>query len=295
MVEDEIDRKALLYDFWELTKPRLSLLAVITAIVGYLVAQPDKNLLLFLNLFMGTSLAAGGAAVLNQWQERVADEKMARTRNRPIPSGSIAPETALIYGLILSAVGDITLWFGANSLAASLALITQVSYILIYTPLKHYSHWCTEIGAIPGAIPPLIGWAAAESSLSTLGWLLFAILLTWQIPHFMAIAWIFRKDYADAGFPMISVIDSSGHRVARQSLTFTLLLIICSLLPTLLGYTSFFYALIAVGSGLWILIKALRFTQKDNRDAAARQLFVVSIAYLPLLLAALVIDRWFFV
>ena len=240
-------------------------------------------------------MAAGGAAVLNQWQERAADARMVRTRNRPIPSGSITPEAAFIYGIVISIAGDILLWLGVNSLAASMAIITQAAYLLVYTPLKQHSHWCTEIGAIPGAIPPLIGWAAAEGSISTLGWILFAILLTWQIPHFMAIAWNFRKDYENAGFPMLSVIDSSGYRTARQSLIFTLLLIVSSLMPTFLGFASLFYALIALGLGAWFLLIALRFMQKNNRDLTARRLFIVSIAYLPLLLTALVVDRWFFV
>ena len=292
---DDSGHGILFHDFWELTKPRLSLLAVISAIVGYLVAQPDKDLLLFINLLIGTSLAAGGAAVLNHWQERKTDAKMVRTRNRPIPKGSIKPETAFIYGVVISVVGDLLLWHGVNSLAASMALITQGAYLLVYTPLKQHSHWCTEIGAIPGAIPPLIGWAAAEGSISTLGWILFTILLTWQIPHFMAIAWIFRKDYEKAGFPMLSVIDLSGNRVARQSLIFTFLLIISSLTPTFLGYASIVYALIATSLGVSFLIMALCFMMELNRDKTAHKLFMISIIYLPLLLTALVIDRWFIV
>ena len=295
ITREDSERGVLFLDYWELTKPRLSLLAVISAIVGYLVAQPEKDILLFMNLLIGTSLAAGGAAVLNHWQERETDAIMVRTRNRPIPSGSISPKAAFIYGIVITITGDLLLWLGVNSLAASLALITQAADLLVYTPLKQRSHWCTEIGAIPGAIPPLIGWAAAEGSISTLGWILFAILLTWQIPHFMAIAWKFRKDYEKAGFPMLSVIDVSGARVARQSLIFTLLLIISSLTPTILGYTSLFYALVAAGLGTWFLIMALCFMQAANRDKTAHKLFMVSIAYLPLLLAALVIDRWFIV
>lgn len=283
--------KSHFLEYWELTKPRLSLLSVITAIVGYLAALPTRESWVLLAVICGTSLAAGGAAVLNQWMERQADAQMVRTKRRPIPSGTVSPDAALLYGLLLCALGDFVLWFWANWLAATLAVLTQVSYLLIYTPLKKHTPWCTHAGALPGALPPLIGWAAAEGRISPLGWILFAILLFWQIPHFMSLAWTYRRDYASAGFPMTSVLDPSGRGISLQSLLFTGLLILSSLLPSLCGYTTFFYTLVAFAAGAWILFHAVRFLDDGVRDRFARSLFVTSIAYLPILLSALVVDR----
>ena len=291
LIGEATREKSRYSDYWELTKPRLSMLSVITAIVGYLAALPVREPGVLASLIIGTSLAAGGAAALNQWAERVADAKMVRTRGRPIPAGLVTPEAALIFGLFLCLAGDLLLVAGVNILAASLALATQAAYLLAYTPLKKHTPWCIEVGAIPGALPPLIGWAAAESGISTLGWILFAILLFWQIPHFMALAWTYRKDYARAGFPMGSVTDPSGNGIARQSFIFTILLFGCSLLPALLGFTTIFYTSLAIVTGLWFLYAATRFLFTQDRDRAARKLFLASIAYLPILLGGLVLDR----
>ncbi len=291
LMGESVREKSRYLDYWELTKPRLSMLSVITAIVGYLAALPTRDPGVLTTLIFGTSLAAGGAAALNQWMERVADAKMVRTRGRPLPAGLVTPEAALVFGLVLCLSGDLLLYVGVNGLAALLAVITQVAYLLAYTPLKKLTPWCTEVGAIPGALPPLIGWAAAESGISTLGWILFAILLFWQIPHFMALAWTFRKDYAQAGFPMGSVIDPSGRRIARQSFLFTSLLFACSLLPAFLGFTTVFYTCLATVLGLWFLFAATRFLLAIDRGKAARRLFLASIAYLPILLGGLVLDR----
>ncbi len=291
LLGDAVREKSRYSDYWELTKPRLSMLSVITAIVGYLAALPVREPGVLASLIFGTSLAAGGAAALNQWMERVADAKMVRTQGRPIPSGMVTPEAALIFGLILCLAGDVLLFAGVNLLAALLALVTQVAYLLAYTPLKKHTPWCLEVGAIPGALPPLIGWAAAESGISTLGWILFAILLFWQIPHFMALAWTYRKDYARAGFPMGSVIDPSGNRIARQSFLFTLLLFVGSMMPALLGFTTMFYTVLAMVTGTWFLLAATRFLFSNDREWAARKLFLASIAYLPILLGGLVLDR----
>ena len=295
LIKSGLERSFKLQDLWELTRPRLSMLCVITAIVGYLIAQPQRDLALLACLIVGTSLAAGGSAALNQWLERDADARMVRTKSRPLPSGSVSPNFAMVYGLVLCVGGDLILWTGTNLLAASLALITQLSYLLAYTPLKRHSPWCTELGTIPGAIPPLIGWAAAEGSISVLGWLLFIIMICWQIPHFMAIAWTYRRDYVKGGLLMITVTEPSGDRAARQSLVFTVGLLAASLLPTFFGFTTICYGLVAFAAGLWMLYRALKFWKSENRDHAARQLFISSIGYLPLLLAALVLDRWFLV
>ena len=289
---EKVESKSHLLALLELTRPRLSMLSVITAIVGYLAAQPQRDLSLLAYLILGTSLAAGGAAALNQWIERDADARMERTRNRPLPSGAVSPGLATAYGLALCIGGDLLLLVGVNGLAAFLALLTQLSYLLAYTPLKKHTPLSAEFGTIPGAIPPLIGWAAAEGGISLLGWLLFAIMVCWQIPHFMAIAWTHRQDYAKAGFQMSTVVEPSGRRSARKSLVFTIGLLVTSLLPTLFGYTTIYYAFVAVAAGLWMLHRALRFCRSEIRDEAARQLFLTSIGYLPLLFAALVLDRW---
>lgn len=279
-------------DFYELTKPRLSFLSVITAIVGYLAANPSRDFGVLISLLIGTSFAAGGAAVLNQWLERDADAKMARTRNRAIPAGRIHPFHALIYGLSLSIIGCTILYIGANSLAGILTALTIVTYVLLYTPLKQLTTWNTAIGAIPGALPPLIGWAAAEGQISTLGWILFAILFLWQMPHFFAIAWTYRKDYAQGGFVMLSNADENGRKVALQAFVFCLALIVSSLLPVLLGEASWIYGMIAIAVGIYIIRPAISFLQVSQRDTAARKLFFASIFYLPALLLPLVLDLW---
>jgi len=290
--ESTATARARIEDFYELTKPRLSFLSVITAIVGYLAADPSRDLVVLFSLLIGTSFAAGGAAVLNQWLEREADSKMVRTQDRPIPAGRVHPVHAFIYGICLSVFGCFILYSGANLLAGTLAAATIASYVLLYTPLKRLTTWNTIVGAIPGALPPLIGWAAAEGSISTLGWVLFAILFLWQLPHFFAIAWTHRKDYVRGGFVMLSSADANGRKVATQAFIFSLALIGSSLLPTLLEYTSWAYGAVAALSGAYILRPAFAFLNEKNRDAAARKLFFASIFYLPALLIPLVLDLW---
>lgn len=287
--EDGLAR-ARLQDFWELTKPRLSFLSVITALVGYWAAGAQGTLTGFAALFVGTAFAAGSAGALNQWLERRTDAQMARTRNRPIPAGQLSAEAAATFGLVLGAGGTALLFWGTNPLAAGLALFTILSYILIYTPLKQRTIWNTLIGAVPGAVPPLIGWSAATGSLDLTGWLLFAILFTWQIPHFMAIAWIHRKDYAQAGHRMLPSVDPDGTRTARHSLVFAVLMVAASVAPGLVGPASLFYTSVALGLGGWMLVRALEFCRSDKRETAARRLFVASIIYLPVLLTFLVFD-----
>lgn len=288
----DLSVRARLSDFYELTKPRLSFLSVVTAIIGYLAADPSRNFGVLTCLLIGTSLAAGGAAVLNQWLEREADAQMVRTKDRPIPAGRIAPLHALIYGMVLSVFGCYLLYAGANPLAGLLTAATVASYVLLYTPLKKLTTWNTVIGAIPGALPPLIGWAAAEGRISTLGWILFAILFLWQMPHFFAIAWTHRKDYEKGGFVMLSGVDASGGKVARQAFVFCLALVVSTLLPTLLGYASWVYGAVAIASGFYILRPSIAFLKASQRDTAARKLFFASIFYLPALLIPLVLDLW---
>ena len=278
--------------YYELTKPRLSFMSVVTAITGYLAADPSRNFGVLASLVIGTSIAAGGAAVLNQWLEREADAKMERTKHRPIPSGQILPFNALMFGLGLSIFGSYLLYAGANPLSGLLTGITIASYALLYTPLKRLTTWNTLIGAIPGAIPPLIGWAAAEGRISTLGWILFAVVFLWQIPHFFAIAWTYRRDYQEGGFIMLSNADENGAAVARQSFAFAIALVISTLLPTILGYASLGYGAVALIAGFYMLRPAWLFLNADNRDAPAQRLFMASIFYLPALLIPLVLDLW---
>ena len=290
--ESEASLRSRIEDFYELTKPRLSFLSVVTAIIGYLSANPPRDLGVLISLLIGTSLAAGGAAVLNQWLEREADAKMVRTRERAIPAGRVHPVHALIYGLGLSTPGCLTLFIGANALAGILTAVTIATYTLVYTPLKQLTTWNTIIGAIPGALPPLIGWAAATGKIDPLGWILFAILFLWQMPHFFAIAWTYRKDYKQGGFVMLSNADEDGRKVALQSLLFCVALIISTLLPVLSGEASWIYGTIAIVAGIYLLRPAIHFLDPSKRDTAARKLFFASIFYLPALLFPLVLDLW---
>ena len=284
---------ALLGEYWELTKPRLSMLSVLTAVVGYLAAKPAPHFGIVACLLLGTTSAAFGAGVLNQWLEREIDTRMARTRGRPLPSGAVSPNAALLFGLVLSSCGPLVLWFGVNGLSALLALATLVSYLFVYTPMKRHTPWCTLVGSIPGALPPLIGSAAAAGHITPLGWILFGVLFSWQIPHFFALAWTYRRDYAQARLPMSTVVDPTGRLAARDSLLFTVALVICSLLPVALGLAGFVYGLVALAIGSWFLHRAWKFARADEttRDLPARRLFLASLAYLPLTLAALVVDR----
>lgn len=277
--------------YLELTKPRLSLMSVVTAMVGYLAALPYWDWARTIYLMLGTALCAGGVAALNQWMESELDAKMKRTADRPIPTGAVQPGSAFVVGWLMCVAGLAVLFKQVNGMSAFLALATIVAYLAIYTPAKKWSRWNTEIGAISGALPPMIGWAAAGRSNDPLGWSLFAILYTWQMPHFFSLAWTYRQDYAAAGMRMISVTDPGGRRTARRAFIWTVLLVAASALPTLLGYCSWYYFAFAAFLGLWILKSAITFLNPDRRETEARRLFLISIAYLPVLFAALVADR----
>ena len=278
-------------DYLELTKPRLSLLSVLTALVGYLAARPTHDPWKLVFVVVGTSLAAGGVAALNQWLEHETDARMKRTADRPIPTGKVPTGSAFVLGWLMCIAALFLLFAKVHPLAALFTLLTIVSYLGWYTPAKKWSVWSTEIGAIAGAFPPLIGWAAGEGRVSALGWILFGVLFFWQIPHFMAVAWIYRRDYAAVHFPMLPVRDEAGGRVAAWAFVNTLALVAVSLLPVALGLTSKWYGAAAVAGGLWFLWRAANFLRADGRDLAARKLFLASITYLPLVLGALVADR----
>lgn len=278
-------------DYLELTKPRLSLLSVLTAMVGYFCARPPSNPPKFILLLIGTSLAAGGVAALNQWMEHETDAQMKRTADRPIPAGKVATGSAFVLGWLMCIAALFLLFAKVDRFAALFTLLTIVSYLGWYTPAKRWSIWSTEIGAIAGAFPPLIGWSAGEGRVSALGWILFGVLFFWQIPHFMAVAWTYRRDYSAVHFPMLPVRDESGGRVAAWSLINTVALVAVSLLPVAAGFASKAYGLASGVCGAWFLWRAIAFLQRDERDAAARRLFFASIIYLPLVLGALVADR----
>ena len=289
-------RPASWRDYLELTKPRLSLMSVITGLVGYVVAVPytyrdwSRTALVAL----GTALCAGGVAALNQWMEIDTDGMMKRTADRPLPTGRVLPGSAFVLGWGLSVAGLIVLFVWVNGQSAFLALATLVAYLAIYTPAKKYSRWNTEIGAISGALPPLIGWAAAGRTNPGLGWTLFAILYTWQMPHFFSLAWTYRVDYRAAGMKMLSVTDPSGNRITRRTFIWTVLLSVAGVFPTLLGYCTWYYFTGAALLGLWILRSAFIFLDPARRETEARRLFHLSLAYLPLLLGLLMADRMWF-
>jgi protoheme IX farnesyltransferase len=281
-------------DYLELTKPRLSLLSVFTVLVGYLAARPSHGGARFAFLVVGTMLAAGGVAALNQWMERDTDALMKRTSDRPIPTGKVPDGSAFVLGTLMCIASLFLLFALVNPLSALFALLTIISYLWWYTPAKRWSRWATEIGALAGAFPPLIGWSAGEGRVTELGWILFGVLFFWQIPHFMAVAWTYRRDYATVHFPMLPVRDESGRWVAAWSLLATLCLVTVSVLPALHGLASKFYLGAAVICGAWFLWRAIFFLRAEGRDLAARKLFLASITYLPLVLIALVVDRLIF-
>ena len=278
-------------DFAELFKARLTLLVLLTTAAGfYLGAESPINYAALFHVVFGTAAAAAGAAALNQWWECKLDAVMRRTRTRPVPAGRMRPVEALTLGVALSVLGVSYLALACNALSATLAALTIVIYIFGYTPLKRASTANTVVGAIPGAIPPMIGWVAARGAIEAGAWSLFAILLLWQLPHFFAIAWMHREDYSRAGFRMISSDDRSGERSASQSVFFCILLLVIAGLPAFVGVVTFAYLAIELVLGGLFVAVAMRFL-KARTARAARLLFITSIVYLPLLLAALVLTK----
>ena len=282
-------RRAL--DFLELTKPRVSLMVLVTMFVGfYLGSEHGAGYLRLIETLIGTALAAGGTLALNQFLERRADALMARTRHRPLPDGRMQPTEALLFGVGLTAAGLLILALTVNALSALVTASIVGSYLFIYTPLKQRSSLCGMVGAVPGALPPVIGWTAATGGLSIEAWVLFAIMFFWQIPHTLAIARLYRDDFAKAGIQFLPVIESDGWTTGRQIITHSLALLVVSLLPTLLGLagTVYFLAALLLGSGfLWYGI-GLAISQSL---AAARRLLLASLIYLPLLLVVMALDR----
>ena len=278
-------------DFFALTKPRLNFLVVITAGVGYyLGASRDLSVLKLVEAIVGTALVAGGAAGLNQVYERETDGLMWRTRKRPVAAGRLTVKESTLFSLALSAAGLAMLATSANLLAAGLALLTLISYNVVYTPMKRRSQLATLVGAVPGALPPMIGWVAGHGALTSEAWALFAIVFIWQIPHFMAIAWLYRDDFTRAGFPLLPVVSPDVRSTARLAMLFALALVPASVAPYFLEMSGATYFVGAVIGSVAMLALAIWFALERN-DKRARLLFLASITYLPLLWILLLVDR----
>jgi len=278
-------------DYIELTKPRITWLILMSTAVGYFFgARGVWNLWSILHTLVGTALIASGTAALNQWYEREADFKMRRTADRPIPSGRLSPGRALGFGILLSILGFAELTWGVNWLSGMLGLFTLLSYLFLYTPLKQRTPLSTLVGAFPGAMPPIIGYAASSGVLDSQAWSLFAILFLWQFPHFLAIAWMYREDYERAGIVMLPVVQPSGESTARQIVLYSLALIPVSLIPSLLGMSGNFYFFGALALGLWYLYSGVR-VAFDRTILRARSVLLVSVIYLPLIYGLMLFDR----
>jgi len=287
-------------DYIELTKPRITWLILMSTGIGYFFGLPRAtnalaflagiHLLSLLHTIVGTGLIASGTAALNQWYEREADRHMRRTSARPLPSGRLAAPRALAFGAALSVAGFVELWLGVNLLAAAIGLFTLASYLFIYTPMKQRTWWSTTVGAIPGAMPPVIGYAAAAGAINRESWVLFAILFLWQFPHFYSIAWMYKEDYARAGIRMLPVVEPDCRSTARQIVIFGIALIPVSLVPGMLGMSGRIYLAGALLLGLWFLYSGVR-VALERSLSRARGVLVTSVLYLPLIYGLMLLDR----
>ena len=284
-------------DYIALTKPRITWLILMSTGVGYFFgAQSTWNgwaawhWLALIHTIIGTGLIASGTAALNQWYEREADSKMRGTQARPLPSGRLDAGKALAFAVAISVAGFLELWFGANALCALLGLFTLLLYLFVYTPLKQRSPHSTTVGSVPGAMPPLIGFAAASGRLTWEAWILFAILLLWQFPHFYAIAWMYKEDYARAGIRMLPVVEPDGKSTARCILLYSLALIPISLMPKFFDMAGNVYLYGALALGLAFLYYGVRIRTERTRQQA-RRVLLASVIYLPLLFSLMLFDR----
>jgi protoheme IX farnesyltransferase len=291
LAKTPVAEKSLAAVLGELFKMRLTTLVLLTTLVGfYLGSRPPVSWVLMFNTLFGTALLASGAAALNQWLEREHDAKMLRTQDRPLPSGRLTAEAVWMIGGACAVLGLLHLALTVNLITAVLGALTIGSYLFVYTPLKRITTLNTVIGAIPGALPPLMGWTAARGAISSEGWSLFAVLCFWQLPHFLAIAWMYRDQYARAGFVMLPVVDPTGERTGRQALSHTLGLLPVSLCPFLFKMVGPVYLAGALALGLAFLCCAFQFSRQLTLQRA-RLLFFASIIYLPSLLALMVLDK----
>ncbi|MEK6643428.1 MAG: heme o synthase [Planctomycetota bacterium] len=278
-------------DYCILGKLRISVLVLIVTAIGFcLGSRGDVGLLALMHALIGTALVAISANTLNQYMERDFDRLMVRTADRPIPAGRLTPGEAMLFGVVCGVVGLVYLWLTTNAWATGLSAATLFLYLFAYTPLKRRTAWNTWIGAVPGALPPMIGFAAAHDGLATTAWLLFAILFVWQLPHFFAIAWMYREDYARGGYRMLSTVDPTGRATRVQTVGLSVLMVAVSVLPTLLGFAGMIAAAGAVVLGAGLVYAATRMA-RDLSYSTARTMLLASVIYLPLLMALLLLDR----
>ena len=278
-------------DYWTLTKPEVNFLVVISALAGFYAASHGPlDWMLLAHTLVGTLLVASGTATLNQLMERARDARMRRTSQRPLPAGRMPALHALWFGMFLSVAGGAYLLVAVNALACILAMSTLLTYLLVYTPLKQRTPWCTFLGAFPGAAPPLIGWAGAAGSLSVDAWVLYGILFLWQFPHLLAIAWMYREDYRRAGFPLLPIVEPDGGSTGRQAVIYAAALLPLSLAPTAAGMTGIVYLVGAAVMSAGFFALAVRFAW-HRATPDARKLFFGSILYLPLLWILMVVNR----
>jgi protoheme IX farnesyltransferase len=278
-------------DFFELVKPRVVLMVLITAFVGFYVASAEvPNYLRLLQMIIGTALAAGGTLALNQYLESDLDALMERTRRRPIPDGRVQPREAIWFGILITIGGLAYLALAVNLLSALVTAFITLSYLVLYTPMKPRSSLCMLVGAVPGALPPVIGWVAVRGNFDVTAWVLFAIMFLWQVPHTLAIARLYREDYAKAGIQFLPVIEPDGSSTNRQIVSHSAALLVVSLLPTLLGLSGPIYFLVALMLGVGFLVCAIRLVLESTLKRA-RQLLFGSLIYLPVLLLVMALDR----
>lgn len=286
-----VNTREKLSAYFELTKPRIAFMLVLTSAAGfYLGSDLGFNWTLFLNSMLGITLLAFGVATLNQFIERNIDSLMERTAKRPLPSGKLSGTEALIFGILLCLGGEIYLIFLVNALTAVLGLIVIVGYVLLYTPLKTRTSASTAIGALPGALPPLMGWTSAANEITLGAWILFAMLFLWQFPHFLAIAWMYREQYAKAGIKMLPVVEPEGKITSRQIVTFTILLLPVSIAPYFIGLAGAIYLVGAIILGGWFLYSSIQ-AARAKSILQARKLLLVSVLYLPLIFALMVFNH----
>ncbi len=277
--------------YFELTKPRIAFMLVLTSAAGfYLGANQGFEIGLFLNSMVAITLLAFGVATLNQYIERDIDKKMERTEKRPLPTGKVTPNEALIFGVSLCLIAEVYLYFAVNPLTAILGLVVIVGYVFLYTPLKTRTTASTAIGAIPGAMPPLMGFTASSGEITLTGWFLFAILFFWQFPHFLAIAWMYKEQYAKAGIKMLPVIEKDGTLTAIQIVVFAAILLPVSLAPFFLGVSGIYYLVGATILGIWFLYQSIQ-TARARSVEKARKLLLVSVLYLPVIFALMVFNH----
>ena len=286
-----IGLKEKLSAYFELTKPRIAFMLTLTSAAGfYLGSDKGFNWMLFVNSMFGITILAFGVATLNQYIERFTDALMERTAKRPLPSGRLSANEALIFGSLLTIFSEIYLAYFVNGLTAILGLVVIVGYVFLYTPLKTKTSASTAIGALPGALPPLMGFTAAANEITLSAWILFAMLFLWQFPHFLAIAWMYQEQYAKAGILMLPVVEPEGKLTARQIVMFTILLIPVSLAPYFFGFAGLIYLIGAIILGAWFLFASIQ-AARAKSIPQARKLLLVSVLYLPLIFGLLVFNH----